>query len=70
MIGIRHQSITSEDGKPIGVILDMDTFQKIESIIEEHGLAHLMEEVEEEEELTRNDAIKLYKSTLSGLNNG
>ncbi len=63
MIGIRHQSIRFKEGNPIGVILDIDTFQRIESIIEDHGLAHLMDEVSNEEELEREDAIKLYKSS-------
>jgi len=66
MLDIRHQSITSEEGKPIGVILDIDTFQKIETIIEDYGLAHLMEETEDDEELGREDAIKLYKTAIDG----
>ena len=70
MIGIRHQSITSEEGKPIGVILDMDTFQRVESIIEDHGLAHLMDDVSNEEELGREDAINMYKSSVAGLKHG
>ena len=51
MLDIRHQSITSEDGKPVGVILDIDTFKKIERIIEDYGLAHLMAEAEDDETL-------------------
>jgi len=70
MLDIRHQSITSEDGTPVGVILDIDTFQKIETIIEDYGLAHLMAEAEDDEVLGREDALKLYKSTIAGPNNG
>jgi hypothetical protein len=70
MLDIRRQSITSEDGKPVGVILDIDTFQKIETIIEDYGLAHLMSEAEEDEELEVKDAINQYQSTLSRQNNG
>jgi hypothetical protein len=70
MFDIRHQSITSEDGKPVGVILDIDTFQRIETIIEDYGLAHLMSEAEDDEELGREDALKFYKSTIISLNNG
>jgi hypothetical protein len=66
MLDIRHQSITSEEGKPIGVILDIDTFQKIETIIEDYGLAHLMAETEDDEELGREDAIKFYKTAIDG----
>lgn len=63
MLDIRHQSITSEDGNPVGVILDIATFQKIETIIEDYGLAHLMAEIEDDEELDRESAIEFYKST-------
>lgn len=70
MLDIRHQSITSEDGKPVGVILDIDTFQRIEAIIEDYGLSHLMGEAEGDEELGREDAVQLYKSTINGPNNG
>ncbi|PWR74948.1 hypothetical protein ACKUB1_16850 [Methanospirillum stamsii] len=70
MLDIHHQSITTEDGKPVGVILDIATFQKIETIIENYGLSHLMNEVEDDEELDRESAIKFYKSTITGQNNG
>ena len=61
MLDISHQFITSEDGKPIGVIIDIETFQKMESIIEDHGLAHLMDEILDDEELDLDEAIKLYE---------
>jgi len=65
MVSIRHQSITSADGKTVGIILDIETFQKIESIIEDHGLAHLMDEAESDEQLKKDEAIKLFKSSVS-----
>lgn len=70
MLEIPHQSITSSDGKPIGVILDINTFQKIESIIENYGLAHFMNEGEDDELIDRENAIKLYQSIIAGQNNG
>lgn len=70
MLDIRHQSITSEDGKPIGVILDMATFHKIEAIIENYGLSRLMDEVEDDEELGKEEAIKFYNSVITGPKNG
>lgn len=60
MLGIKYQSISSDDGKPVGVILDIDTFHKIESIIEDHGLAHLMDEVSNDDELNRDEALIYY----------
>lgn len=61
MLDISHQFITSEDGKPIGVIIDIETFQKMEAIIEDHGLAHLMDEALGDEEFDLDEAIKLCR---------
>ena len=37
----------------------------MESIIEDHGLAYLMDEVLDDEELDMDEAIKSYKSSIS-----
>lgn len=60
MLDIFPQFITTEDGKPIGVIVDIETFQKMQAIIEDYGLAHLMDETLGDEELDLDEAIKLY----------
>ena len=39
------------------VVLDIETFEKIEELLEDCGLALLMEEVEEEESLSLNEAL-------------
>nr|WP_225353807.1 hypothetical protein [Methanolacinia petrolearia] len=51
----------SEDNKPVGVILDISTFEKIESVIEDFGLAKCINEADDEEPLNRSDALKYYR---------
>jgi hypothetical protein len=58
-IDIKRQYIIADDRK-IGVVLDIETFEKIEELLENCGLARYMEEVEEEETLSLNEARQYY----------
>ena len=58
-IDIKRQYIIADDRK-IGVVLDIETFEKIEELLENCGLARDMEEVEEEEPLSLNEARQYY----------
>jgi len=42
------------------VIVDLETFNRMESIIEDNGLAKFMEEAEQDETLSVHDAKKHY----------
>lgn len=53
--------ITDQDGNIKSIILDYQTFKKIEEILFDYGLGKAMEEVEDEDELDLNTA-----KTLSG----
>ena len=53
--------ITDQDGNIKSIILDYQTFKKIEEILLDYGLGKAMEEVEDEDELDLNAA-----KTLSG----
>jgi hypothetical protein len=44
------------------VIVDLETFNRMESIIEDNGLAKFMEEAEEDETLSVHEAKKHYRS--------
>ncbi len=59
MIDIKRQYIVDDDRK-IGVVLDIETFERIEELLEGCGLARYMEEVEEEESLSLNEARQRY----------
>ena len=48
---IRKQYIIDENNKKIAVQLSIDTFEKIEKILEDYALVQLMKENEEDEVL-------------------
>ncbi len=60
MINIKRQYIITDNDRKIGVVLDIETFEKIEELLEDCGLALSMEEVEEEESLSLNEAQRCY----------
>jgi hypothetical protein len=62
MNAIPRKYITDDRNKKQAVIVDIDTFRKMESIIEDHGLGRFMEEAEDDEVLSVNEAKKHYKS--------
>ena len=57
---IKRQYIVADNDRKIGVVLDIETFERIEELIENCGLAQYMEEVEEEETLSLNEARRYY----------
>lgn len=56
MINIKRQYIVTDNDRKIGVVLDIETFEKIEEPLEDCGLALSMEEIEEEESLLQSEA--------------
>mgnify|MGYP000947007403 FL=1 len=58
--GINRQYIVTDDGRKIRVVLDIETFERIEELLENCGLAQYMEEVEKEETLSLNEARQYY----------
>ncbi|WP_292736118.1 hypothetical protein [Methanocalculus sp.] len=56
----------SEDNEPVSVIVDIGTFEKIEEVIEDHGLAHFIINSDDDEPLPRNEAIRYYQR-LNGI---
>ena len=62
MLEIKCQYIMSEDNKPVSVVIDISTFEKIESVIEDYGLAKYISESDDEEPLSHSDALKYYRS--------
>jgi len=59
---IKKEYVVSDDNKKKAVLIDIKTFEKIEEILENYGLAKFMEEVEKEESLSLKDAKKYYSS--------
>ena len=63
MNSIKKQYIIDEKNRKIGVQLDLKTFEKIEEIMENYALFHLMSENDDDEILDLRKA-KEYYSTL------
>ncbi|HOI14099.1 MAG TPA: hypothetical protein PLG75_09580 [Methanoculleus sp.] len=59
-VGIKRRYIVTDDGRKIGVVLEIETFERIERLLENCGLAQYMEEVEKEETLSLNEARQYY----------
>ncbi|MCF8413657.1 MAG: hypothetical protein K9G44_09600 [Melioribacteraceae bacterium] len=60
MEGIDRKYIINENNEKIAVQLDIDTFQKIEEIMENYALFNLMKENESDEILNGNSAKEYY----------
>lgn len=57
---IKKLYIVNEQNEPVGVLLDIKTFEKIEELLEDQLLTRSLDEVAEEEPLTLVEARKLY----------
>lgn len=64
MLKIEKRFVVDEEGKPIAVQIDLETFKKIEEILEDYGLAKGIQSVEDEESLDLTAARKRYKQIL------
>jgi len=62
MTAIPRKYITDAKNQRQAVIVDLETFNRMESIIEDSGLAKFMEEAEDDKVLSVNEARKFYKS--------
>ena len=67
--GIHKNYVLDENQQPIAVQISIAEFERIEEIIEDFGLARLMEEAEDEddERLSKDEALKYYQA-LKGKN--
>lgn len=62
MTDIPRRYIVDENDRKVAVQLDIDTFQKIEELLENHGLVKLMKQNEREERLAAPEAKAYYKT--------
>ncbi len=58
MLQINKNYVLDENHQPIAVQIPLSEFEKIEEILENYGLAKMIDEVEEEESLSKNQALK------------
>ena len=62
MTDIPRKYIIDEGNNKVAVQLDIDTFEKIEEILENYGLVELMKKNEGEEKLTVAEAKAYYRT--------
>jgi hypothetical protein len=62
MLKIHKKIILNESQKPVAVQIPIEEFERLEEIIENYGLAKLMDEVKDDERLSVEDAKKYYRS--------
>jgi rubrerythrin len=62
MLELHKNIVLDENQKPIAVQIPIEEFQRLEEVIENHGLAKLIDEVADDEQLSVNEAKSLYRS--------
>ncbi|MEM9276903.1 MAG: hypothetical protein AAGA80_28800 [Cyanobacteria bacterium P01_F01_bin.143] len=62
MMKITKNYVLDENQNPIAVQIPLDDFVKIEEVLENFGLAKLMEETDDEELLSGEEAYDYYRS--------
>ena len=60
MLSIHKNVVLDENQKPIAVQIPIKEFERLEEVIENYGLAKLMEEVKDEKPLTLEEAKQFY----------
>ena len=64
MLEIRKQFVVNEKNQKVAVQIDLDTFEKIEDLLENYVLAQKMKEVTEDESLELEAAKAYYQKLL------
>ena len=62
MLKVHKKILYDENQKPVAVQILIEEFERIEEIIENYGLAKLMDEVKDGELLSVNEAKAYYQS--------
>jgi hypothetical protein len=62
MLKISKNIVLDENQKPIAVQIPIDEFERLEEIIENYGLAKMMDEVRDDERLSFKEAKNYYQS--------
>ena len=65
MLEIHKNYVLDENQQPVAVQIPIAEFEQIEEILEDYGLAKLMDEKKAEEQLSKDEALKYYQSVKS-----
>jgi len=69
MLEIHKKIVIDEHKKPIAVQIPIEEFERLEEVIENYGLAKLMDDVKDDERLSSEDAKKYYQSLKQHVEN-
>lgn len=62
MLELHKHIVLDENQKPIAVQIPIEEFERMEEVIENYGLARLIDEVADDEQLSMHEAKNLYRS--------
>ena len=62
MLKLHKKIVFDENQNPIAVQIPIAEFERIEEVIENYGLAKMMDEVADDEQLSVHEAKHLYRS--------
>jgi PHD/YefM family antitoxin component YafN of YafNO toxin-antitoxin module len=62
MLVVHKSIVLDENQKPIAVQIPMEEFERMEEVIENYGLAKMMDEVADDQQLSVQEAKHLYRS--------
>ena len=66
MLEIHKHYVLDETQNPIAVQIPLPEFERIEEVIENYGLAQLIDETQDEERLIGEDAYNRYRALKDG----
>jgi PHD/YefM family antitoxin component YafN of YafNO toxin-antitoxin module len=62
MLKLHKKIVLDENQKPIAVQIPIEEFERMEEVIENYGLAKMMDGVADDEQLSVHEAKHLYQS--------
>ena len=62
MLELHKSIVLDENQKPIAVQIPIEEFERMEELLENYGLAKMMDEVADDEQLSVHEAKHLYRS--------
>jgi PHD/YefM family antitoxin component YafN of YafNO toxin-antitoxin module len=66
MLAIKKEYVVSDKNEKKAVLLPIDTFNKMEELLENYGLAKYMNDVKEEKNMSLRQAKKHYATISKG----
>lgn len=64
MLNFAKYYVFDETNKAIAVQIPIDDFERLENVIENYGLAQMMEETDDDERLSRDNALTYYRAVI------